>query len=155
MSVVDLAQFMEDLATQSGAAILPFFRSSFGLEDKGRGGPFDPVTEADRAGEAAMRQLIRRAFPSHGIVGEEFGPDREDAEYVDRFLAALDDLIDTGVCRAPGVAVDGGDGVSVALRERGRTIATVGVIGSRAEILARKDELASACLEHATSWGLR
>lgn len=80
---------------------------------------------------------------------------REDAEYVDRFLAALDDLIDTGVCRAPGVAVDGGDGVSVALRERGRTIATVGVIGSRTEILARKDELASACLEHATSWGLR
>lgn len=80
---------------------------------------------------------------------------RGDAEYVDRFLAALDDLIDTGVCRAPGVAVDGGDGVSVALRERGRTIATVGVIGSRAEILARKDELAGACLDHATAWGLR
>lgn len=80
---------------------------------------------------------------------------REDAEYVDRFLAALDDLIDTGVCLAPGVAVDGGDGVSVALRERGRTIATVGVIGSRAEIVTRRDELAAACLDHATSWGLR
>ena len=80
---------------------------------------------------------------------------RDDAEYVDRFLAALEDLRNTGVCVAPGVAVDGGDGVSVALRERGRTIATVGVIGSRSEVFARKDELASTYLKHATAWGLR
>ena len=82
MTVVDFSQFVNELATVSGEAILPFFRSSFGLEDKSRGGAFDPVTQADRAGEVAMRQLIRRAFPGHGIVGEEFGPDREDAEYL-------------------------------------------------------------------------
>ena len=80
---------------------------------------------------------------------------REDDRYIDRFLTALDELTDTGVCLAPGVAVDGGDGVSVALRERGRTVATVGVIGAREEILARKDELAGVCLEHASAWGLR
>lgn len=78
-----------------------------------------------------------------------------DAEYIDRFLGALGDLRESGECIAPGVAVDGGDGVSVALRERGRTIATVGVIGSREVILARGRELAAACLEHATAWGLR
>jgi myo-inositol-1(or 4)-monophosphatase len=40
------------------------------------------VTAADRAAETAMRALIREHFPGHGIVGEEFGSDRDDAEYV-------------------------------------------------------------------------
>ena len=62
MSVVDLAQFMEDLATQSGAAILPFFRAHFGLDDKshGTGRAFDPVTERlqrDHGFEATPRHL--------------------------------------------------------------------------------------------------
>jgi myo-inositol-1(or 4)-monophosphatase len=43
---------------------------------------FDPVTEADRAGEAAMRHLIKRHFPTHGIVGEEFGSEDAEREYV-------------------------------------------------------------------------
>src|SRR5262249_12421673 len=46
------------------------------------GGAFDPVTAADRAAEAAMRTLIRQNFPDHGIIGEEFGSERTDAEYV-------------------------------------------------------------------------
>ncbi len=82
MPLVDFARFVNELATVSGEAILPFFRSSLAAADKARGGAFDPVTEADRAGEAAMRQLIRRAFPHHGIVGEEFGSERAEAEYV-------------------------------------------------------------------------
>lgn len=79
----------------------------------------------------------------------------DEAEFVDQFLVSLDDLRESGVCAAPGVAVDGGDGVSVALRERGRTIATVGVIGSRKVILDRRDELERTCLTHASAWGLR
>jgi myo-inositol-1(or 4)-monophosphatase len=43
---------------------------------------FDPVTEADRAAEVAMRRLIKTTFPQHGIVGEEFGDENPDAEYV-------------------------------------------------------------------------
>jgi histidinol phosphatase-like enzyme (inositol monophosphatase family) len=82
MGPIDFSQFVNELATLSGQAILPFFRSSIATEDKSRGGVFDPVTEADRAGEVAMRQLIKRSFPTHGIVGEEFGPERADAEYV-------------------------------------------------------------------------
>ncbi|HEU4520326.1 MAG TPA: histidinol-phosphatase [Microvirga sp.] len=82
MGLIDFTQFVNELATVSGQAILPFFRSTIAADDKSRGGIFDPVTEADRAGEAAMRQLIKRAFPDHGIVGEEFGAEREDAEYV-------------------------------------------------------------------------
>jgi histidinol phosphatase-like enzyme (inositol monophosphatase family) len=82
MGLIDFAQFVNELASLSGQAILPFFRSSFATKDKSGGGVFDPVTEADRAGEAAMRQLIRRTFPTHGIIGEEFGPEQSDAEYV-------------------------------------------------------------------------
>jgi inositol-phosphate phosphatase / L-galactose 1-phosphate phosphatase / histidinol-phosphatase len=41
-----------------------------------------PVTVADRAAERAMRALIEARFPDHGIVGEEFGRIREDAELV-------------------------------------------------------------------------
>ena len=40
------------------------------------------MTEADRAGEAVMRRLIKANFPQHGIVGEEFGNENADAEYV-------------------------------------------------------------------------
>ncbi|WP_342165517.1 histidinol-phosphatase [Methylobacterium sp. SD21] len=83
MSVVELGRFMEDLAHASGKAILPFFRAQFALEDKARGGaPFDPVTEADRAAEVVLRAMIGKAFPGHGILGEEFGTEREDAECV-------------------------------------------------------------------------
>ncbi|PSC07058.1 histidinol-phosphatase [Alsobacter soli] len=82
MTAVDFAAFVDDLATLSGTAIMPFFRTTLAAADKSRGGMFDPVTEADRAGEAAMRQMIKRTFPSHGIIGEEYGDERTDAEFV-------------------------------------------------------------------------
>jgi myo-inositol-1(or 4)-monophosphatase len=44
-------------------------------DNKAVDGSFDPVTEADKAAERAMRALIERALPDHGISGEEY-PDR-------------------------------------------------------------------------------
>ena len=82
MTAIDFAAFVDELATVSGDAILPFFRTSLGVEDKGSAAGFDPVTAADRAAENAMRTLIKRNFPEHGIVGEEYGNERTDAEYV-------------------------------------------------------------------------
>src|SRR5262249_50370138 len=82
MGAVDFEAFIDDLATVSGEAIRPFFRTSLGVEAKSGGGAFDPVTAADRAAELAMRALIRRQFPAHGIVGEEFGMEHPDAEFV-------------------------------------------------------------------------
>jgi myo-inositol-1(or 4)-monophosphatase len=81
MTAVDFAAFVDRLATVSGEAILPFFRTLLGVENKGGPGTFDPVTAADRAAETAMRTLIRESFPDHGIVGEEFGSERTEAEY--------------------------------------------------------------------------
>ena len=82
MTVIDFTAFIGRLATASGETILPFFRTSLSVDNKSDSHDFDPVTEADRAAEAVMRRLIKANFPQHGIVGEEFGSEREDAEYV-------------------------------------------------------------------------
>ena len=82
MTAIDFAAFVNELATVSGETILPFFRTALSIEDKGKPGGFDPVTAADHAAETAMRTLIRRTFPDHGIIGEEYGRERADAEYV-------------------------------------------------------------------------
>lgn len=81
MTAVDFARFVDDLATASGKAILPFFRTQLGVENKAPGG-FDPVTAADRAAEVTLRSMIKRKFSAHGILGEEFEDERLDAEYV-------------------------------------------------------------------------
>jgi myo-inositol-1(or 4)-monophosphatase len=82
VTVIDFTAFIGRLATSSGETILPFFRTSLSIDNKSAAHDFDPVTEADRAAEAVMRRLIKANFPQHGIVGEEFGNEREDAEYV-------------------------------------------------------------------------
>jgi myo-inositol-1(or 4)-monophosphatase len=82
MTSIDFSAFLSELATISGETILPFFRTALSVADKGRPGSFDPVTAADHAAETAMRALIRRTFPDHGIIGEEYGSERADAEYV-------------------------------------------------------------------------
>ncbi|MES1198469.1 MAG: histidinol-phosphatase [Pseudomonadota bacterium] len=64
--------FADQLADAARTAILPYFRASHTVDHKG-GARFDPVTEADRGAERAMRALIEAEFPEHGILGEEFG----------------------------------------------------------------------------------
>jgi myo-inositol-1(or 4)-monophosphatase len=82
MTAIDFAAFVDELATVSGETILPFFRTALAIENKQPGGGFDPVTAADRAAEQSMRTLIRRSFPGHGILGEEYAGEHTDAEYV-------------------------------------------------------------------------
>jgi len=41
-----------------------------------------PVTQVDRAVETALREAIRQAHPDHGVIGEEFGADRPEADWV-------------------------------------------------------------------------
>ena len=67
------------LADASGAAIRPYFRARFEQELKDDA---SPVTQADREAEAAIRALIERHRREDGIVGEEYGARRPDAERV-------------------------------------------------------------------------
>jgi histidinol phosphatase-like enzyme (inositol monophosphatase family) len=72
-SYADYLEFACRLAQAAGAAILPHFRETIAVEDKGGEDGYDPVTTADRAAEATIRAGIARAFPEHGILGEEHG----------------------------------------------------------------------------------
>ncbi|TQM92823.1 histidinol-phosphatase [Roseinatronobacter monicus] len=65
---------IETLADLAREAILPWFRSpELGAANKTAEG-FDPVTQADRAAEQALRAYLQEARPLDGILGEEFGP---------------------------------------------------------------------------------
>ena len=77
----ELPWFLDRLAAAAAEAIMPHFRAAASVEDKGIT-RFDPVTIADRSAEAAMRGLISATYPNHGIVGEELGSERADAEFV-------------------------------------------------------------------------
>lgn len=71
--ISEFATFADELAELSGRTILPHFRSGLAVDNKLSGGGFDPVTEADREAETAIRAAIRQRYPEHGIVGEEHG----------------------------------------------------------------------------------
>jgi len=74
--------FCIELARVAADVTLPFFRGEYAQENKAGPGDFDPVTEADKAAEAAIRRLIADRYPAHGVIGEEYGEDRPDAEHV-------------------------------------------------------------------------
>ncbi|MFQ5623522.1 MAG: histidinol-phosphatase [Paracoccaceae bacterium] len=62
------------LADAARVETLKYFRAGgVAAENKAGGGGFDPVTEADRAAEAAMREILEQDRPHDGIHGEEYG----------------------------------------------------------------------------------
>jgi len=79
-----LERFALDLAAAAATVSLPLFRlKGLGEDNKlAHLSKFDPVTEADKGAERAIRALINRTFPEHGIIGEEYGEENPEAEYV-------------------------------------------------------------------------
>lgn len=72
--------FVKELASKSSDVILPYFADhDIVVEQKS---DETPVTIADRKAEAVMRELIGQRYPDHGIIGEEYGNENLDAEYV-------------------------------------------------------------------------
>ena len=72
---IDFAKVQATLlaaADAAAAVTLPLFRTDLGVDNKLSAG-FDPVTEADRGAETAIRAVIAAAFPDHAIIGEEWG----------------------------------------------------------------------------------
>ena len=71
--------FAHQIADASGELILKYFRRLTDVSDKADA---SPVTEADKSSERLMRNMIERYFPGDGIIGEEYGKQNEDAEFV-------------------------------------------------------------------------
>ena len=63
----------------SNTEVLKWFRTEISVETKA---DQSPVTIADRNAEEILRKKLSQAFPDHGIIGEEFGSDRAEAEWV-------------------------------------------------------------------------
>jgi histidinol phosphatase-like enzyme (inositol monophosphatase family) len=78
----ELDAFLLELNRASAAVILPLFRGDHGIENKASKGDYDPVTLADKGAEAEIRRLISLHYPDHGVIGEEMGEDRPDADFV-------------------------------------------------------------------------
>ena len=72
--------FLIELAHESGEFIRPLYRQP-GLVVDSKADQ-SPVTAADRGAEELMRRRIGKKFPGHGIIGEEFGREQPDAEFV-------------------------------------------------------------------------
>lgn len=75
----EFIDFAETLADAARPIVRRHFRTPIAVDSKT---DESPVTIADRDAESAMRTLIAERYPDHGIVGEEFGNDRADADLV-------------------------------------------------------------------------
>lgn len=89
----------QELIPAARSAILPYYRQpqDMGTEikvddegDRSDAQTHSPVTLADRAAEAAMRTLIQERYPSHGIIGEEYGSKEPTASDVCWVLDPID-----------------------------------------------------------------
>ena len=78
MEAQETINFIQELAQASGIIIRKYFRSPLIVESKTDS---TPVTIADRQSEQVMREMIRKRFPLHGILGEEFDDINPGAEY--------------------------------------------------------------------------
>jgi histidinol phosphatase-like enzyme (inositol monophosphatase family) len=80
MRLKEFTDFIYTLAEKSGEVIRPYFaKADLAVELKE---DQTLVTQADRQAEAVMRDLIRKRYPQHGILGEEFGLENLSAEFV-------------------------------------------------------------------------
>lgn len=79
-TIDDFAAFALRLADAARRETLSRFRANAPVHNKA-GMLFDPVTDADREAERAIRRLIAAIYPGHGIIGEEFGAEKADADW--------------------------------------------------------------------------
>ena len=70
---------IEEMSQKSGDIIRSYFRKKISIDEKA---DLSPVTIADKLTEEALRDIVRKRFPTHGIIGEEFGSENPDAEFV-------------------------------------------------------------------------
>mgnify|MGYP006297739619 CR=1 FL=1 len=70
----ELMRVADAVADAARAAVLPWFRSTGLAADNKHAAGLDPVTEADRDAERAMRAVLARRRPGDAVRGEEYGP---------------------------------------------------------------------------------
>ena len=75
----DLLRLAHRMADRAGTLVRRYFRQPNAVDIKADN---SPVTLADRAVEETIRETLTRELPDHGIIGEEFGTVRGDADWL-------------------------------------------------------------------------
>lgn len=110
----EIEAVLHEAASAAAEVTLKLFRSGLAIDNKLQGG-FDPVTEADRGAELAIRAVIERHFPDHAIIGEEWDDKASSSEH-----AWIIDPIDGTRAFICGVPVWG---TLIGLTSKGRAVA--------------------------------
>lgn len=75
----EFIEFITYLCEEAAKEILPHYGPDVSIDRKSDA---TPVTLADRNAEKRIRLLINERYPEHGIIGEEYGSERSDADFV-------------------------------------------------------------------------
>ena len=75
----EFISFANILAEESSKVVMKYFRQNIKIEKKDDD---TPVTIADKKSELKIRELINNAYPSHGILAEEFDDTKLNSEYI-------------------------------------------------------------------------
>ena len=75
------SKFIENLAKKLTKFYYSNLDKPFKVSNKLRGKGYDPVTSADKAFERFIRSEIKKKFPDHQVVGEEFGHKKSKSDF--------------------------------------------------------------------------
>ena len=75
------ANFLNKLASELTSFYFSKLNKTFKVSNKLKGRGYDPVTTSDKAFEKFIRSKIKKKFPSHQVIGEEFGHKKTNSDY--------------------------------------------------------------------------
>ena len=75
------ASFLNNLAKELTKFYYSKLNKSFKVSNKLKGKGYDPVTTSDKAFEKFIRSKITKKFPSHQVIGEEFGYKKSSSDF--------------------------------------------------------------------------
>mgnify|MGYP001160903178 CR=1 FL=1 len=75
------ANFLNNLATELTRFYYSKLNKPFKISNKLKGKGYDPVTTSDKAFEKFIRLKIKKKFPDHQVIGEEFGYKKSKSDF--------------------------------------------------------------------------
>tara|TARA_B100000902_G_scaffold390342_1_gene439116 strand:+ start:377 stop:1177 length:801 start_codon:yes stop_codon:yes gene_type:complete len=75
------SKFIENLAKKMTKFYYSKLNKPFKTSNKLKGKGYDPVTTADKAFEKFIRKEIKKKYPDHQVIGEEFGHKKSKSDY--------------------------------------------------------------------------
>ena len=75
----EFIKFIAYLCDEASKEIMPHYGPDIEIERKSDA---TPVTIADQNAEKRIREILTERYPEHGIIGEEYGCERDNADFV-------------------------------------------------------------------------